>query len=130
MKHPNQYFHQVEVQPVFLHTLKPVDASIPQIVEKRMRVIQPRNALHALLLDSRLLTLALALALAILVIEIYTLVVHGWDILMKEQYLLGIDIFLLTWGLASLVAIQIHIRDARREEEFWNELVDEHGSLV
>jgi len=48
---------------------------------------------------------------------------------MKEQYL-GIDIFLLTWGLASLVAIQIHIRDARREEEFWNRLVDEHGSLV
>ena len=95
-----------------------------------MRVIQPRNALHSLLLDSRLLTLALALALAILVIEIYTLVAHGWDILMKEQYLLGIDIFLLTWGLASHVAIQIHIRDARREEEFWNELVDEHGSLV
>jgi hypothetical protein len=98
-------------------------------VEKRMRVIQPRNALHALL-DSRLLTLALALALTIFYMEIYTIVVHGWDILMKEQYLLGIDIFLLTWGLASLVAIQIHIRDARREEEFWNRLVDRHGSLV
>jgi hypothetical protein len=130
MKHPNQYFHQVEVQPVYLHTLKPADASIPQIVEKRMRVIQPRNALHALLLDSRLLTLALALALTVLVLEIYTLVVHGWDILMNEQYLLGIDIFLLTWGLASLVAIQIQIRDARREQGFWNRLVGEHGSLV
>ena len=130
MKHPNRHFHQVEVQPVYLHTLKPKGASIPQTVEKRMRVIQLRNALHALLLDSRLLTLALALALTILYIEIYTIVVHGWDILMEEQYLLGIDIFLLTWGLASLVAIQIHIRDARREEEFWNRLVDRHGSLV
>jgi hypothetical protein len=130
MKHPNRHFHQVEVQPVYLHTLKPKDASIPQIVEKRMRAIQPRNALHALLLDSRLLTLALALALTIFYMEIYAIVVHGWGILMKEQYLLGIDIFLLTWGLASLVAIQIHIRDARREEEFWNRLVDRHGSLV
>jgi hypothetical protein len=84
MKYLDHYFDQLEVYSLSLHAHQPSDASLSQIVEKLKSQPQRRNALHALLLDSRLLSLALVLALGVLAIEIYALVVRSSDTLIRE----------------------------------------------